>query len=117
MSAYSYTEAFKLPARSNGLGRASILRCDHCREQLGLSVHLYWHMQFCSSACMTAYQQRLGAETEAKIARCVAFANLKESAARHRPLPLRRLNPMSALPPEADSAELEASYTNGHVGS
>jgi hypothetical protein len=80
MSAYNYTEAFKLPARSNGLGRASILRCDHCREQLGLSVHLYWHMQFCSSACVTAYQQRLGPETEAKIARCVAFAVLIDAA-------------------------------------
>jgi len=84
MSAYSYTEAFKLPARSNGLGRGSVVRCDHCREQLGLSVHRYWHMQFCSSACMTAYQQRLGPETEVKIARCFAFANLRDSAARHR---------------------------------
>ena len=84
MSAYSNTEAFELAARSNGLGRASVVRCDHCREQLGLSVHRYWHMQFCSSACMTAYQQRLSPETKVKIAWCFAFANLRDSVARHR---------------------------------
>jgi hypothetical protein len=45
------------------------VRCDHCREELGLGIHLYWHMQFCSSACMTAYQQRLAPETKVKICR------------------------------------------------
>jgi hypothetical protein len=55
-----------LPARSS-LGPAPSLRCDHCRDELGLSVHRYWHMQFCSSACMTAYQRRLAPETKVKI--------------------------------------------------
>ena len=41
----------------------------YCREELGLGIHLYWHMQFCSSACMTAYQQRLAPETKVKICR------------------------------------------------
>jgi hypothetical protein len=69
MSAHSYSEAFVLPARSNSLGLASNVRCDHCREELGLGIHFYWHMQFCSSACMTAYQQRLAPETKVKICR------------------------------------------------
>ena len=55
-----------IPARSN-LGLAPILRCDHCREEPGLGVHRYWHMRFCSAACMAAYQRRLGPETKAKI--------------------------------------------------
>jgi len=45
------------------------LRCDHCRKELGLPVHRYWRMRFCSSACMTAYQQRLGEITKMKIRR------------------------------------------------
>jgi hypothetical protein len=69
MSAHSYSEAFLLPAQSNSLGPASNVRCDHCREELGLGIHFYWRMQFCSSACMTAYQQRLAPETKAKICR------------------------------------------------
>ncbi len=44
-------------------------RCDHCRRNLGLLVHRYWHMRFCSAACMHAYQHRLGEETKAKIFR------------------------------------------------
>ncbi len=47
----------------------SIVRCDHCRGDFGFSVQRYWHMQFCSSACMTAYQQRLAPETKSKISR------------------------------------------------
>ena len=47
----------------------STLRCDHCRRELGCGVHRYWGMQFCSSACMTAYQQRLAPETRVKISR------------------------------------------------
>jgi len=43
------------------------VRCDHCREELGLGIHRYWHMQFCSSPCMAAYQQRLAPETKVKI--------------------------------------------------
>jgi hypothetical protein len=69
MSAHSYSEAFILPARSNNSGAASNVRCDHCREEISLGIHLYWHMHFCSSACMTAYQQRLALETKVKICR------------------------------------------------
>jgi hypothetical protein len=67
MSAHSYSKAFLLSARSNSLGPN--VRCDHCRGELGLGIHLYWHMQFCSLACVTAYQQRLARETKAKIFR------------------------------------------------
>jgi hypothetical protein len=49
----------------------SALRCDHCRREFGASIERYWHMQFCSSACMTAYQQRLAPETKSKIYRLV----------------------------------------------
>ena len=53
-------------ARSS-LGPVLSLRCDHCREELCLGIHRYWHMQFCSSACMAGYQQRLAPETKIKI--------------------------------------------------
>lgn len=43
------------------------VRCDHCRRRLGLLVHRYWHMRFCSAACLQDYQQRLHDETRAKI--------------------------------------------------
>jgi len=43
------------------------VRCDHCRTEVGLSVHRYWRMRFCSLTCMTAYQKRLTQETKAKI--------------------------------------------------
>lgn len=45
------------------------LRCDHCRGPLGLILHRYWHMRFCSTVCMSAYQQRLRDDTKAKIGR------------------------------------------------
>ena len=51
------------------LGRVLMLRCDHCRQELGFGVNRYWGMQFCSAACMTAYQQRLAPETKVKICR------------------------------------------------
>jgi len=51
------------------LGPVSTMRCDHCRGELDFGVHRYWHMQFCSLACMTAYQQRLAPETKVKICR------------------------------------------------
>jgi len=40
--------------------------CDFCRGKLGLMVHRYWHMRFCSSACAQGYEQRRD-ETRAKI--------------------------------------------------
>jgi hypothetical protein len=43
------------------------LRCDQCRRGLGPDLHHYWHMRFCSSACISAYQQRLDEETREKI--------------------------------------------------
>jgi hypothetical protein len=52
---------------TGSLGPARTLRCDHCREELGLNVHRYWQMHFCSTACMTEYQQRLASETKVKI--------------------------------------------------
>lgn len=32
--------------------------CDFCRGGLGLIVHRYWYMRFCSSACVQGYEQR-----------------------------------------------------------
>jgi hypothetical protein len=42
--------------------------CDFCRGKLGLMVHRYWRMRFCSSACAQGYEQRLD-ETKARIRR------------------------------------------------
>src|SRR5207248_7361762 len=49
------------------LGRAALLRCDHCRGQLGVTVQRYWRMRFCSTACISEYQQRLSTETQLKV--------------------------------------------------
>ena len=43
------------------------LRCDHCRRTLGSNVTRYWHMKFCSVACMGAYRRRLSPGTDKKI--------------------------------------------------
>jgi hypothetical protein len=43
------------------------VRCDHCRGKLGLTLQRYWHMRFCSSACVKAYRRRLAEDTKAKI--------------------------------------------------
>lgn len=51
------------------------MRCDHCRGELGLSVRRYWHMRFCCSACVAAYQRRLGEETKEKIRHLDPVAN------------------------------------------
>ena len=69
MGVHSYLASLILPGRSNRLAAAPTLPCDHCRGGLGLDVHRYCHMQFCSSACMAAYQQRLTVETRVKICR------------------------------------------------
>lgn len=45
------------------------LRCDHCRRPLGLVMRRYWHMRFCSAACVEAYQRRLDDNTKQKIAK------------------------------------------------
>jgi hypothetical protein len=58
--------AIKSFARSKPVGSASS-QCDYCRSKLGSRVHLYWHMRFCSLACMSAYQHRLSPETSQKI--------------------------------------------------
>ena len=42
-------------------------QCDYCRTELGSFPHLYWRMQFCSLACMSAYQRRLSPHTREKI--------------------------------------------------
>jgi hypothetical protein len=46
---------------------SAFLCCDHCRGKLKFPVHRYWHMRFCSAACMRAYQQRLSPRTQQKI--------------------------------------------------
>jgi hypothetical protein len=43
------------------------IRCDHCRESLGLIVHRYWRMRFCSRRCADAYRHRLDEDTMTKI--------------------------------------------------
>lgn len=42
------------------------VRCDFCRGKLGLMIHRYWQMRFCSSTCVQGYEQRLD-ETKSKI--------------------------------------------------
>ena len=75
MSAASIAGYFKLPARSELLVSVLALRCDHCRGDLGLHVHRYWQMRFCSLVCVTAYQQRLAEETRMKIRRLDVITN------------------------------------------
>ena len=55
-----------LPRRRADLVTLS-LSCDHCRVQLRRNEHRYWHMRFCSAACVSAYQQRLSPETHEKV--------------------------------------------------
>jgi len=55
--------------------RLMTLRCDHCRGQLAAGVHRYWHMRFCSPACVAAYQERLAEHTKTKIRRLDRAAN------------------------------------------
>jgi hypothetical protein len=43
------------------------IRCDHCRGSLGLTLHRYWRMRFCSARCVQAYQQRFHDLTMVKI--------------------------------------------------
>jgi len=74
--------AYCFSARFSNSGRAAVVRCDHCREEIGLGAHRYWRMQFCCSACLTAYQERLSPDAKVKIARCFELANLRKSVAR-----------------------------------
>ncbi len=54
--------------RAHASGRNSVsLRCDHCRGKLRFGGPCYWRMRFCSTACMSAYQQRLAPETQEKV--------------------------------------------------
>jgi hypothetical protein len=43
------------------------LKCDYCRSNLGLGVHRYWQMRFCSTVCVESYQRRLDEDTRVKI--------------------------------------------------
>jgi hypothetical protein len=73
------------------------VRCDHCRRPLGVIVRRYWHMRFCSAACVQAYQRRLGDDTKQKIAK-IRHAD----CIRHEP---RRLSEHLFGPrPRSDSA-------------
>jgi len=56
------------------------IRCDHCRGPLGLIIHRYWRMRFCSAACKDAYQQRLHDATKVKIHRLDGAASGKRQA-------------------------------------
>jgi hypothetical protein len=56
-----------LPRKEKVLSESRLLRCDHCRKLLGVIVHRYWRMRFCSADCVIAYQRRLDEETKAKI--------------------------------------------------
>jgi hypothetical protein len=48
------------------------IRCDHCRKSLGLIIHRYWRMRFCSAKCLSAYQHRLDEAIKAKMKRLAA---------------------------------------------
>jgi hypothetical protein len=61
------------------------VRCDHCRRELGLGVHRYWRMCFCSQNCMTAYQKRLTQETKTKI-RHLEISRYSARSGGHPPL-------------------------------
>jgi hypothetical protein len=56
-----------LSQRDKALSEGRLFRCDHCRKLLGVIVHRYWRMRFCSADCVIAYQRRLDEETKAKI--------------------------------------------------
>jgi hypothetical protein len=44
-----------------------MIRCDHCRRQLGREIHRYWQMRFCSLVCVEGYRSRLDEDTQLKI--------------------------------------------------
>jgi len=73
------------------------VRCDHCRRPLGIMVRRYWHMRFCSAACVRAYQRRLHDNTKQKIAK-IRQAN---SDGLEQP---RRSDGLFGLRPRSDSA-------------
>jgi hypothetical protein len=56
------------------------VRCDHCRGNLGVVVHRYCRMRFCSPACLRAYQHRLNEDTKAKIQRLGGVARQEQPA-------------------------------------
>jgi len=66
------------------------LRCDHCRRPLGVMVRRYWHMRFCSAACVRAYQRRLHDDTKQKIAK---IRDADSVAANSRAWPERLFGP------------------------
>jgi hypothetical protein len=53
-----------------------MIRCDHCGGSLGLIIHRYWQMRFCSVKCEQAYQQRLCDLTKIKILSSEAWSPL-----------------------------------------
>jgi hypothetical protein len=57
-------------------------KCDYCRRPLGLNVHRYWRMQFCSPDCIKAYKDRLDKVTIGKV-RCLEI-ELNDIAAKVR---------------------------------
>jgi hypothetical protein len=73
------------------------MRCDHCRRPLGIMVRRYWHMRFCSAACVAAYQHRLHDDTKQKIAKI----RLADSDGSAKP---RLSGRLFGLQPRSDSA-------------
>ena len=53
--------------------------CDFCRGKLGLLVHRYWHMRFCSSSCVQGYERQRD-ETKVKIGRLDDDADVDTAA-------------------------------------
>ena len=51
-----------------------MMKCDHCRRELGHKIHRYWQMRFCSTACVDAYRRRLDDDTKLKISRLDVIA-------------------------------------------
>ena len=70
------------------------IRCDHCRGTLGRSTRRYCQMQFCSPACVEAYQYRLEEQTKVKIEHLgFAAAAPPRQAGLHRLYAAVRLSP------------------------
>jgi hypothetical protein len=72
-----------------------MIKCDHCRHELGHKIHRYWQMRFCSAACVEAYRHRLDDDTRLKISRLdVAAAGTRQTGALSRYRDSTRLSPL-----------------------
>jgi hypothetical protein len=69
-----------------------MMRCDHCRRELGRHIHRYWRMRFCSSACVDDYRHQLDHETILKI-RELDFAEVHDPQKPGGPAIMPRIKP------------------------